>query len=84
MQNRALGLALKLRGVLNSSISGKKMDSDVLTWLVCSSLGLPDLGLHERVCIYMHKYTCERFASTFMQTQESKGSDVILSIAFFV
>ena len=54
-QNRALGLALKLRGVLYSSISGRKMDSDVLTLLVCSFLGLPDLGLHERVCIYMHK-----------------------------
>lgn len=49
---QALGLALRQRGVFGS-ICGRKMDSDVLTCRVCSSLGLPDLGLHERVCVYL-------------------------------
>lgn len=49
---QGLGLALRLRGVFGS-ISGRKMDSEVLTGRVCSSLGLPELGLHERVCVYL-------------------------------
>lgn len=49
---QGLGLALRLRDVFGS-ISGRKMDSDVLTWHVCSSLGLPKLGLHEPVCMYL-------------------------------
>lgn len=35
----------------HSTVPGRRMDTDVLTSLVSSSLDLPDLGLHRRVCI---------------------------------
>lgn len=73
---QGLGLALGLRGVFGS-VSGRRMDSDVLT-CVCSSLGLPELGLQEPVCC-----TCERLPSSSLQAQQSVESD-LLAVSFIM
>lgn len=81
MQNRALGLALKLRGCIAVSLAGRWVQ---MCWLyLFSALGFAQFGLVTSVFVCTCTiYMWERFTTSSLQTKESKGSDCPLPLMF--